>query len=287
MEQGEADRLHEGLERASRGGHSSIGSRMRVSRSGRATGWVDCSSMPFPPGSMECGSTGPRLESTAALELETAIAEVEQVAVPCWIEVRAKRTPTVVRVARRFGFTNEETIPGMVARRDEQVRVAVPGPKLEVTRVLDRERLDVAAAVAEAGFEAPRGALFPPSYAGRCRDTRTVDLPGRGRRVAGLDRHRLARRWRRRDLLTSPPRPSIAAEDTGGPSRPRQSRGFASGADLAWLQASRSVRPSIERWASDRSRRTWSSEATHDQLAVSGAEFEPTRWPTPVVSARV
>lgn len=208
MEHGEADRLHEGLRRSFEDFFSQIEGASLQERAGYRI--VVCPSMPF-PGLNGVWIDGPD-ESTAAREIESAIVEVESRATPCWIELRAGRTPTVERVARRLGFIHEEAIPGMVAGPDEFV--VVPGPVVEITRVHDRGQLDVAAIpgmsfyLAEADARPVSTAVAwvgdggvgifnvatPPEYRGR----------GYGRAVT-----------------------QRAVRD-----------GFMSGADLAWLQAS-------------------------------------------------
>jgi ribosomal protein S18 acetylase RimI-like enzyme len=195
--------------------------------------------MPF-PGFNGVWVDGPD-ESTAAGEIETAIAEVESEAIPCWIEVRSGRTPTVEGVVRRLGFTNEDAIHGMVARRDELV--VVPSPQVEIERVSDRDRLEVAAAVATAGFEAPPGAL-DPLYT-----SRIAAMPGLSIYLAEVDGRPVstAVSWVGNGgvgiySVATPPE----YRDRGYGRAVTQvavTDGFAAGADLAWLQASEMGEP--------------------------------------------
>jgi ribosomal protein S18 acetylase RimI-like enzyme len=232
MELGEADRLHEGLRRSFADFFGGIADARLEERAGYRL--VVCPSMPFP---LLNGIwvDGPD-ESTAARDIETAIVEVETEASPCWIVLRIGRTPTVERVVRELGFTSDETLPGMVARRDD-LRLS-PGPKLEVTRVRDRDQLDVAAAVAASGFEAPSGALAPlysPNIAaipgvsiylaeaeGRPVSTATAWLGDGG---IGIFNVATPPEFRGRGYGRAITAKAVQA-------------GFDDGADLAWLQAS-------------------------------------------------
>jgi len=232
MEQDEADRLHEGLRRSFAELFGCIEDARLEDRAGYRL--VVCPRVPFP------GLNGIWAEDAdepvAVQELEWAINEVEGLGVPCWIEVRAGRTPALERAARRLGFTHEDSIPGMVVRPAELG--VVPGPELEVTRVREAAGLAVAATVAAAGFEVPRehfAALFTPRVAetpglsiyvahaeGRPVSTATVWIGDGGvgiYNVATPPQHR-GRGYGR----------AITAKAT--------EEGFSSGADLAWLQAS-------------------------------------------------
>lgn len=92
-----------------------------------------CPALPF-PGFNGVWVDGPD-SPTALDELESAVQEVEDAGVPCWVEVRAGATPAFEDAAQRLGFGLEETIPGMVVRRDELVS-GLPAT-VEVTRVRD------------------------------------------------------------------------------------------------------------------------------------------------------
>jgi GNAT superfamily N-acetyltransferase len=158
----EADRLQDGL----RAAFADLFGRLAGARLEQRTGYrlVVCPSMPF-PGLNGLWLDGPDASITAEA-IEGAIAEVEAQALPAWIEFRAGDTPASEGIARGLGFTAEETMPGMVVRRDGFV--VVPPPTVDIARIRDPERLAVAAEVAAAGFEAPPGIvadLFGPGVA--------------------------------------------------------------------------------------------------------------------------
>jgi N-acetylglutamate synthase len=227
----EADRVHDGL----RVSFADLFERMVGARLEQRAGYrlVVCPSMPY-PGLHGIWIDGP--DESASREIEGAIAEVEEEAVPAWIEFRAGATPASDAVARRLGFTAEEPIPAMAAGRQDLVRV--PGPKGHVTRISEPEGLAVAAAVAAAGFEAPPGSLdglYAPGVAAS---------PGCSVYLAEVDGVPVstALSWHVGDgvgifNVATPPKyrgrgygravTAKAVED-----------GFDAGADLAWLQAS-------------------------------------------------
>ena len=228
----EADRLHQGL----RSSFSDLFGGIDGARLEQRAGYrvVVCPSMPF-PGLNGLWLDGPDA-SVPAREVEAAIAEVEAEVVPCWIESRAGRTPTFDGVARALGFTTEEAIPGMVALREDMVVAA--NPELTVIRVRDPDRLAVAAAVATAGFEAPPGmlaGLYTPDIAA---------IPGVSIYLGEVDGV---------PVSTATAWQGVAGVGIFNVATPPESRGrgfgraittravvdgFASGAELAWLQAS-------------------------------------------------
>ena len=232
MDENEAERLHEGLRRS----FAEFFGRIEGARLEERSGYrlVVCPRLPF-PGLNGIWADGPN-ESAVVRELEGAIAELEQTGVPCWVEVRAGRTPAVERAAGRLGFTHEEMMPGMVVRREE-LRV-VAGPELEVSRVLDETRLAVAATVAAAGFEAPPDALAAlytrdiaaiqgvSIYLAEA-DGRPVStaLAWQGDHGIGIFNVATPPEYRGRGYGRSVTAKAVE-------------EGFASGADLGWLQAS-------------------------------------------------
>ena len=232
-EHGEADRLHEGLRLSFTDLFRRIEGAWLEERAGYRL--VVCPSLPFPGFNGLWIDDGPD-EATAAGEIEAAIAEVESREMPCWIELRAGRTPTVEQVARRLGFTDEEAVPGMVARRDELV--VGPRPDVQVTRVRDRDRLDIAAALAAAGFEAPPNALAP-LYT----DT-VAAMPGLSIYLAEADGLPVstAAAWMGDGgigIFSVATPPEYRGRGYGRAVTARAVEdGFVSGADLAWLQAS-------------------------------------------------
>jgi ribosomal protein S18 acetylase RimI-like enzyme len=200
---------------------------------------VICPRVPFP------GLNGVWAEDDAGPdvvhEVEAAIAEVEVLGGPCWIEVRAGRTPATEQLVRRLGFTHEEAVPGMVLRPDELVEGR--DRDLMCRRVQDAAGLSVAASVGAAGFEVPRElieALYTP---------RVAAVPGLSIYVAYAHGHPVstAMAWAGDGAVgiynvATPP------EHRGrGYGRAVTAKavadGFATGADLAWLQASQLGQP--------------------------------------------
>lgn len=232
MEQGEADRLHEGLRRS----FAEVFGRIEDARLEERAGYrlVVCPRVPF-PGFNGIWADGPD-EADAVHELQGAIEEVERQGLPCWVEVRVGRTPAVQRAARRLGFTHVESIPGMVVRHDELA--IVTGPQLEVTRVRDAARLAVAATVAAAGFEAPRepfAALLTPTVAA---------IPGLSIYVALAEGRPVstAIAWLGDGgvgIFNVATPPEYRGRGYGRALTAQAvEEGFASGANIAWLQAS-------------------------------------------------
>jgi len=232
MDQDEADRLHEGLRRS----FADICGHIEDARLEDRAGYrvVVCPRVPF-PGLNGMWAEGPD-ESAAVHDLPQTINEVEGLGVPCWIQVRAGRTPAIEGAARQLGFTQEDSMPGMVLRPAELA--IVPGPDLEIERVDDLPGLAAAGSIAAAGFGVPEehvAALFTPRIAampgvsiylaragGRPVSTATVWV---GDGTAGVFN------------VATPP------DDRGrGYGRAVTTHaireGFGSGADLAWLQAS-------------------------------------------------
>lgn len=228
----EADRLHEGLRRSFADLFGGIVDARLEEHAGYRL--VVCPAMPF-PGLNGIWVDGPD-ESTAAHEIESAILDVETEAMPCWIEFRVGRTPSAEQVVRQLGFTDEQTLPGMVVRADELM--ISRGPDIEVTRVRSRDQLDVAAAVAAAGFEAPQGALDPlytPDIAA---------IPGVSIYLAEADGLAVstAIAWLGDDSVgifnvATPPKFRGRGYGRAVTTKALQAS-FDGGADLAWLQAS-------------------------------------------------
>lgn len=232
MEQDEADRLHKGLKCSFAEFFGCIEDARLEDRAGYRL--VVCPRVPFP------GLNGIWAEDAdepaAVQELERAINEVEGLGVPCWIEVRAGRTPALERAARRLGFTHEDSMPGMVVRPVELT--VVPGPELEVTGVRDAAGLAVAATVAAAGFEVPRehiAALFTP---------RVAEMPGLSIYVAHAEGRPVstATAWIGGGgvgifNVATPPEQRGRGYGRAITTKAIE-EGFSSGADLAWLQSS-------------------------------------------------
>jgi GNAT superfamily N-acetyltransferase len=231
MEQDEADRLHKGLRRS----FAALFGRIEDARLENREGYrlVVCPRVPVPGFN---GIWADGADEPAVHELERAIAEVEGLGGPCWIEVRAGRTPAVEQAARRLGFTHEDSIPGMVVRPAEIA--IVPGPELEVTRVRDAAGLAVAGTIAAAGFEVPPdlfAAFFTPHLAA---------MPGLSIYVARAQGRPVstATAWVGDGgigifSVATPPEHRGRGYGRAITARAVEA-GFASGADLAWLQAS-------------------------------------------------
>ncbi len=231
MEHDEADRLHQGLRRS----FAALFRRIEDARLEDRDGYrlVVCPPLPVP------GLNGiwvDGAEEPAVHELTRAIAEVEGLGGPCWIELRAGKTPATEQAARRLGFTHQESIPGMVIRRSELA--IVPGPELAVTRVRDAAGLAVAETIAAAGFEVPRelmAALFTPRLAAM------PELSIYIARAQGLSVS-TATSWVGDGgvgifNVATPPGHRGRGYGRAITSKAVEA-GFASGADLAWLQAS-------------------------------------------------
>ncbi len=232
MHHDERDRLDQGLTHSFAEIMGRIEDAWLKARMGHRV--VGCPRIPF-PGLNGVWIDGPD-EAIRPDELEQGISEVEGKGLPCWIELRARRTPVSEDLVRRLGFVHEEPFPGMVMRPDELV-VSV-GPEIEIRRVDDPAGLAVAATVAAAGFETPAeqfAPLFTPRVAATPGISIFVAWAG-GRAVS------TATTWLGGDTVgifnvaTSP------AERGRGYGRAVTAYavrdGFTTGADLAWLQAS-------------------------------------------------
>jgi hypothetical protein len=143
-------------------------------------------------------------------------------------------------VERHLGLTEEGRLPGMVTTPDEFVPAATPsGPRLEIDRVKNLEALEDARQVAIAGNGAgPLPAIYEPEFAaipgvriyvGRVEDRPVTTAMGWTANAAtGIFQVATPLAHRRRGY--------------GGAVTSRAVLdGFAAGADLAWLQPSRSA----------------------------------------------
>jgi N-acetylglutamate synthase len=173
---------------------------------------------------------------SAAPSLGAALGEIEQLGLPCSVQIRRGRTPEFEVEAKRLGLTAEEPIPGMIATSD-----AVRGAEiedLEIVRVETADGLAQALAVAAAGFGAPADLLTPlymletaaleglAYYLGRVdgRDVSTSVGYTRGDTVGVFN---VATPIEHRGHGYGAALTAHAARD-----------GFADGAELAWLQSS-------------------------------------------------
>jgi len=230
MGQVEADRLHAGLI----GSFAEVLPRIEGGRVEEHEGYrvTVCPAIPV-PGFNGVWVDGP--DSPAALdELRRAVQEVDDAGVPCWVQVRAGATPAFEDAARRLGFRLEETIPGMVVRRDE----LVAGPPASVTRVRDEAGLLEALTIAAVGFEVP-AELFAPLYTLSVAASPSVAIY-----IAEIDGEAVstATAWTRDGgvgIYNVATPPTHRGHGYGRAITERAIRdGFAAGADLAWLQAS-------------------------------------------------
>jgi hypothetical protein len=176
-------------------------------------------------------------DDSAAEALAPALAEVEAVSVSGGVVVRDGRTPRVEESARRLGLTSAEPLPGMVVTADE-LQLA-PAPELEVLQLETADGYAQALAVAAGGFDAPAD-LLAPLY---MLEVATLDgLAVYLGRVDGEDVSTAIRYVIDGDVgifnVATPPEHrghGYGATITFHAVR----EGFASGADLAWLQSSR------------------------------------------------
>ena len=153
-----AERLHEALKTS----FKDLFARLEGARIEERTGYLFlvCPLLPLPQLNGVWAQER-KEEQTAVRELEEAITEIERLDLPCWVQTRAGRTPTLEAEARRLGFTSQESVPALLATPDDLHDIA--GAGLEIARIADTAGLAQAQAVATAGFEAPL-ALFCPFY---------------------------------------------------------------------------------------------------------------------------
>lgn len=235
MEPGEAERLHGGLRSTFRGLYPLLEGARFEERSGYSL--LVCPSLPFPQFN---GVWVEEPEELAVRELAVAIAEVERLGLPCWVQTRSRRTAAIVAETRRLGLTAEEPIPGMVTTAEE---LQQSGAEIEISRVEAATELAQAQAVAEAGFGVPAG-LFAPIFT-----PQVAAMPGltvylalaedqpvstafgcRGEGTVGIFNVATPPEHRRQGFGAAVTARAIAD-------------GFASGADLAWLQSSQIGEP--------------------------------------------
>lgn len=226
----EADRLHAGLI----GSYADVLPRIEGGRVHEHAGYrvTVCPAIPV-PGFNGIWVDGPDAPD-AFDELRRAVQEVDDAGVPCWVEVRVGASPAFEDAAQRLGFRLEETIPGMVLRRDE----LVSGSPIPVARVHDEVGLLAALTVAAAGFEVPAG-LFAPLYT-----LKVSASPALAMYIAEIDGEVVSTStaWTRDGgvgIYNVATPPTHRGHGYGRAVTEYAIRaGFAAGADLAWLQAS-------------------------------------------------
>jgi Acetyltransferase (GNAT) domain len=232
MTTGQAERLHDGLVAAFRALTSVLDDVTYEERDGYRL--VACPSIPI-PGLCGLWIDGPD-DTSLARALPGAIADVEAHGVPCWIQLRAGRAPSVEKEAHRLGFTEEDRTPGMVATPSDLRRPEAPG--LEIGRVHSDTDLSVAAAVAAAGFG------MPAEMTARIYTTRLLELPSMQIYVAFASAVPVSTAigfgtGSSVGIFNVATPPEHRGRGYGGAiSAEAASAGFAAGDDLAWLQAS-------------------------------------------------
>jgi ribosomal protein S18 acetylase RimI-like enzyme len=228
-----AERLHEALE-ASFGG---LLPRFEGSRFEERVGYLFlvCPALPLPQLN-GVWAKGPEEEQLAVRELAGAVAQIEGLGLPCWVQTRAGRTPALEAEARRLGLTSEEAIPGMVATVDDLREVT--SPEVEITRVVDAARLAEAQAVEALGFEVPPD-LFAPFYSPQVAATPGLSIfLGRadGRPVSTATSFRQGEAVGIFNVATPP---EYRRRGYGTALTARAARdGFEAAASFAWLQSS-------------------------------------------------
>lgn len=182
----------------------------------------------------------------AAAGLPDAIAEVEGAGLPFGLQTRNRQHPETEREAERLGLVRVDREAGMAATADDLRERELPATDAEIVRVGSPRRREVQA-VAEAGFEVPRGALAP--FFGE----EAVAMPGLSLYLAFLD-----------DVAVATASGFVQGEAVGifSVATPPEHRrrgygaavtrravedGFALGAELAWLQASSSGKSVYDR----------------------------------------
>jgi ribosomal protein S18 acetylase RimI-like enzyme len=119
--------------------------------------WYDL--MLFPPVPIaQFNGVWPR-DDAAAPALAEAVARIEELGLPCSVQLRRNLTPRCAAEAKRLGLAAEDSLPAMVVREDGLDARAVDG--LTLTRVEDADARHEALAVAAAGFGAPVELLAP------------------------------------------------------------------------------------------------------------------------------
>jgi hypothetical protein len=152
-----AGQLHEALVESFR----SLFARLEGARFEERVGYLFlvCPRLPLPQLN-GVWATGPAQEEAAVHELAGAVAEVEALGLPCWVQTRAREaTPALEMEARHLGLTSEESVPGMFVTADDLREVS--SPNVEITCLADSALLTEAQTVAAAGFEAPPHLMAP------------------------------------------------------------------------------------------------------------------------------
>jgi ribosomal protein S18 acetylase RimI-like enzyme len=232
MEPAEAERLHKGLRTAFKDLYAFLDGARFEDRAGYSL--LVCPSLLFPQFN---GVWAEEPGDLAVAELAGAIAELERLGLPCWVQTRTGSTTAIVAETRRLGLTAEVSIPGMVATAADLQQSRRTG--IEITRVGTAAcELAQAQAVAEAGFEVPAD-LFAPMFT-----PRVAAMPSLAIYLARADDRPVstAFAWTGGGtvgIFNVATLPEHRGRGYGAAVTVRAVRdGFTSGADLAWLQSS-------------------------------------------------
>jgi N-acetylglutamate synthase len=229
---GQAERLHDGLIAAFRALTSVLDDVTYEERDGYRL--VACPPLPI-PGLCGLWLDGPD-DAALARALPRAITDVEEHGVPCWIQLRTGRLPAVEKEAHRLGFTEEDRVPGMVVTPSDLRPPKAPG--IEIVRLDGESELSIASAVASAGFG------MPAEMTARIYSPRLLELPSMQIYVAFASAVPVS------TAIGFGTGSSVGIFNVATPPEHRgngfgaavsaaaASTGFASGDDLAWLQAS-------------------------------------------------
>jgi N-acetylglutamate synthase len=229
----QAERLHAALRSAFKGVLANLEGARMEERVGYL--FLVCPDLPLPQLN-GVWAEGEEQEAQAVRELEGAIAEIEMLGLPCWVQTRAGRTPALEAEARRLGLTSEESVPGMVATADDLGEAT--SPEVEIVRVVDSAGLAEAQVVAASGFEVPPD-VFAPFYTAR-----VVAAPGLSIYVGRVDGKPVSTAigFRQGDavgIFNVATRPEYRRRGYGTAFTARAlSDGFKSGATFGWLQSS-------------------------------------------------
>ena len=177
--------------------------------------------------------------------LGQAAAEVENLGLPFGVLYRAAKAPDLEAAAQRLGLTAVEHIPAMVMAANELRDRGAAG--IRIVRVRRSEDLDSALSVMAAGFEVPAAllqAVYTPAIA---------EVPGVSIYLGSVDGEpvstavALARDGGVGIFNVATP-PSLRGRGYGAAVTARAAEdGFATGANVAWLQSSELGEPVYRR----------------------------------------
>lgn len=186
-----------------------------------------------------------RGDAPALAELERIRDAIESLGVPFSLQARASLASDVAEVADRLGLRLADRAPGMVLLPNELA--AGGAPQLDIERISDAAGLRIALDVAAAGFDAPPE-LMQPMYTQEVLETPGVTLyVGR----SGPQTVCTAVSYLAGDKVgifnVATPEPSRRRGFGSAITRHACMRGFAEGAELAWLQSTPAGEPVYHR----------------------------------------